>query len=76
MLNVGCSNARSDKSSGDCGKQAVTARKLHAVAEQFTRAVQRPEKLGRRQFELFVHELLDLREHSSISTNGMTLLRS
>jgi len=26
--------------------------------------------------ELFVHELLDLREHSSILTNGMTLLRS
>jgi len=31
---------------------------------------------AQRQSELFVHELLDLREHSSILTNGMTLLRS
>jgi len=29
-----------------------------------------------RQSELFVHELMDLREHSSILTNGMTLQRS
>jgi len=33
-------------------------------------------KDAQRQSELFVHELLDLREHSSILTNGMTLLRS
>jgi len=31
---------------------------------------------AQRQSELFMHELLDLREHSSILTNGMTLLRS
>jgi len=31
---------------------------------------------ARRQSELYVHELLDLREHSSILTNGMTLQRS
>jgi len=31
---------------------------------------------AQRQSELFVHELLDLREQSSILTNGMTLLRS
>jgi len=29
-----------------------------------------------RQSELFVNELLDLREHSSILKNGITLLRS
>jgi len=31
---------------------------------------------AQRQSELFVHELLDLREHSSILTNSMTLLSS
>jgi len=31
---------------------------------------------AQRQSELFVHELLDFREHSSILTNGMTLQRS
>ena len=31
---------------------------------------------AQRQSELFVQELMDLREHSSILRNGMTLLRS
>ena len=31
---------------------------------------------AQRQSELFVHELLNLREHSSILTNGVTLQRS
>ena len=34
------------------------------------------KSVAKRQSELFVHELLDLCEHSSILTNGMTLLRS